>query len=119
MTWSAGAAPGVEPPSVEESPDVLPAEVIAPTLRWLNAMDEGLVALAKAARGFDPPIGPTLALAVSDVADRIAHFRRALISDTVRCDLLPSNGDPLMAVDRRTAEVIHLDVLRVATLPAD
>jgi hypothetical protein len=119
MTWSAGAAPGVEPPSLEKNPDVLPAEVIAPTLRWFNAMDEGLVGLAKAARGFDPPIGPTLALAVSDLADRIAHFRRALVSDTVRCDLLPANAAPLMVVDRDTAQVIHLDVLRVATLPAD
>jgi hypothetical protein len=89
------------------------------TARWLSEMDDGLVALAKTARGLDPPVGPTLAVAVSEVTDRIAHFRLAMVGAIALSDLVNSDTHPLGTLERTVAQEIYLDVIRVATLPAE
>src|SRR5262245_28122951 len=78
MTWAARMPMPVKQAPSGNPQGAQPAEVIAATVPWLNEMSDGLVALAKIARGLDPPLGPALALAVSEVGDRIAHFRFAL-----------------------------------------
>jgi hypothetical protein len=117
LTWSAGLPSDARAPSRNEE-SALPRQVMTATARWLSEMDDGLVALAKTARGLDPPVGPARAVAVSEVTDRIAHFRLAMASAILLSDLVNSDTHPLGTIERTVAQEIYLDVIRVATLPA-
>jgi hypothetical protein len=119
LTWSPGL-PGPAAPMASRSVDsALPAEVTAATVRWLSGMDDGLAALAKTARALGPPAGPSLALAVSEVTDRVAHFRLAMAGAFALAELMNSDTHPLTTMERSVALKVHRDVLRVAALPAD
>jgi len=119
LTWSAGLpGPAARALSRNEC-SALPIQVVTATTQWLSEMDRGLVALATTARGLHPPVGPALAVAVSEVADRMAHFRLAMAGAIPLSDLLTSDTHPLGPLDRNVAQEIYLDVLRVATLPAE
>lgn len=119
MTWSPGMPERVGDRSSSNPATALPAEVRVATVRWLEEMDDGLVALAKTARGLDFPAGPALAQAVSEVAERIAHFRLVLVGAVPLSKLLPSHTNPLGTVDKDIAEATHHEVRRVATLPPE
>lgn len=119
LTWSTRMPAPAADIVLSDQGNVLPAPLRAATTRWLDEVDVGLVALAATARRLEPPVGTALAQAAADVADRAAHFRLALVGAVALSQLLRSNANPLGTIPQGIAERIHLDVQRIATLPAE
>ena len=92
----------------------LPPAVVATTLRWLDELDEALGEIADAALGLHPDVAASVSRAARDVAERVAHFRRALAGRVELAELLPSRWVPLGHVDIQTAEQLGRSVCRAA-----
>ena len=97
----------------------LPPAEVATTLRWLDELDEALGEIADAALGLHPDVAASVSRAARDVAERVAHFRRALAGRVELAELLPSRWVPLGHVDIQTAEQLGRSVCRAASLPPE
>jgi hypothetical protein len=95
----------------------LPPGVVATASAWLDELDVALVEISGAAQSLESDVAASVDRAARDVAERVAHFRRALAGHVDLADLLPSRWVPLGHVDVQTAERICEPVQRVACLP--